>query len=438
MPGYGWQGYPQSPDTALIGRGISRSYDNESWALPDGGVTHTVNAGLAGTDATVFPSVVTCVTQVPTLVLPIPYQTTQSLKLSGLGIWQNITPPTLLSDQNAFGNNDNFGVDAINLDPRDGSITVCTCYQGHWKSFDQGATWQKWNTGTGASLIDTGKSWTIARDPFNPNTMYSNGQAGGGGPLKSTDNGVSWVTAYAGGVAQFNNPYVIVCDPYLANHLLVTYHDPWSIDNTNSGVAESFDAGATWSFHNPGTSPAWGTGNAVCFLNNSSSWLIGCQAGGFYKTINSGGSWTQVSANAMTHGALYHTQLCPLDGAWYTAMDGQGIWRSVDNCSTFTQLPGTPGVGEGWQHAAYDGQTMYTHAAFPVGSNNYDVSPMLYFIPGANAALQLYGDQILYSPGNPPQSPGLVNGPVHSAYDATRKTVYTAHWNSGVWKLVRP
>ena len=398
-------------------------------------------AGGGGTNANINPVSITATTTIPIPPVSANAITTPniiSVNLTGLGHWQNITPPQWLSDGNASGNNDNFGIDVVNLDPRDGSITVATCYQGHFKSFDQGATWVKWNTGTGGSLIDSGKSWTIARDFYNPNLMFSNAQNGGGGPLKSVDNGVSWTTAYAGGVAQYNNPYVIVCDPYLANHVLATYHDPWSIDNSNSGIAESFDAGVTWSFHNPGTSPAWGTGNACCFLNNSSSWFIGCQSGGFYKTINSGTSWTTISSFNMTHGGLYHTTFCPLDGAWYTAMDGQGIWRSTDNCSTFTQIPGNIGVGSGWQNAAFDGQNYYTMPGFPMGNTSYAIVPWSYFIPGPNAFLQAYGSQVISNPGNPPSAGAVTNGPVSSAYDPVRKTVYTANWQAGVWKLTRP
>ena len=356
-----------------------------------------------------------------------------SVNVTGMGLWQEISPPLVRTDDVAH-NGDNFGIDVINLDPRDQSITVGTCYQGHWKSFDQGATWQKWNTGGGGTMVDSGKSWTIARDFFNPNLMFTNAQNGSGGPLKSIDNGVSWTTAYAGGVAQYNNPYVIQCDPYLANHVLVTYHDPWSIDNNNSGIAESFDAGVTWTFHNPGTSPAWGTGNNVFFLNNSSSWLVGCQNSGFYKTTNSGTSWTTVSSNNITHGGLYFCTYCPADKAYYVAMDGQGILRSTDNCSTFTSIPGF-GFSNGWQHTAYDGQFLYTHQGFPIGYSNYGENPMVYMIPGPNVVAQNYGDQILYSPGNPPNYPGVVNGPVCSAYDPVRRIVYTVNWSSGVWKL---
>ena len=80
----------------------------------------------------------------------------------------------------------------------------------------------------GGRLLDQGRLWTLAIDPFNHNTLWTNSGYGAGGPLKSTDGGVSWTLLSAGPPIQNNDVSVISVDPFTPNHVLIGWHAPWS------------------------------------------------------------------------------------------------------------------------------------------------------------------------------------------------------------------
>jgi hypothetical protein len=77
--------------------------------------------------------------------------------------------------------------------------------------------------------------------------------------------------------------YDVAVDPTDFNHVLVIFHYRWGWTdtkwNTNSGVMESKDGGATWIIHDPMS--GWSSGHAVKFLHNpalgignSQTWLL--------------------------------------------------------------------------------------------------------------------------------------------------------------------
>src|SRR5579862_6173501 len=52
----------------------------------------------------------------------------------------------------------NYGFDSIALAPgHRRTLYVGTCYQGLWKSTDAGQSWIKVNTGSGSSMLDSGR-----------------------------------------------------------------------------------------------------------------------------------------------------------------------------------------------------------------------------------------------------------------------------------------
>ena len=91
---------------------------------------------------------------------------------TGDGIWQQIAPPQVSAD---FNNpSSNYGFNSIVIDPTNSSVLFMgTNYQGLWKSTDKGVTWAKISTGTGANLLDQGRLWTLAIDPFNHTTLWT-------------------------------------------------------------------------------------------------------------------------------------------------------------------------------------------------------------------------------------------------------------------------
>jgi photosystem II stability/assembly factor-like uncharacterized protein len=93
------------------------------------------------------------------------------------------------------------------------------------------------------------------------------------------------------------DPNSIAVDPTDFNHVLVSFHSPWS-DSNICGVLEGKDGGQTWKAHQPPAGSAKGYGMAVFFLfdpsngqGDKNTWLFTTQAGSFYRTTDGGATW---------------------------------------------------------------------------------------------------------------------------------------------------
>jgi len=336
---------------------------------------------------------------------------------SGGGPWVSIAPPQVSTDFNNPPNN--YGFNSIVVDPTNPSVLfVGTNYQGLWRSTDQGATWAKINTGVGGSLLDQGRLWTLAVDPLNHNTMWTSAGYGPGGPLKSTDGGVSWTLMPAGSPTQYNDVYSIALDPFTPNHVIVAWHSPWTTGD--SGVSESTDGGATWINHQPPAGSGWGAGNAAWFLTNSKTWLVGSQSAGIWRTTDSGATWTQVLTKAITHGAI--NSLTSVSGTFYLA-DGTSVAASTDGGATWSDI--TSGLPYAYYETVVtDGTNLYTAPSFP--EQSYINGPW-YSRPLAGGTWKAYNAQTTcYN--------GQCNGPVMGAYDAVNHIAYSVNWLGGVWR----
>lgn len=344
--------------------------------------------------------------------------------------WNQIVPPAIQMNNNVPVSGDNFGMGALLVDPVNGSVITGTNYQGMWKSTNQGVSWSKLNTGTGGSHVDTGKNNALAIDISNHNVMWTAASNGDGGPLKSTDGGVSWATNYCGSPTQNQDPYSIRCDPFLADHVIVSWHFPWSTNGVDAGVSESSDAGATWTHHQPGF--AWGAGNCLFFLNNSTTWLLGSQSNGIYRTTNSGTTWTQVSTNTMAHGGGNALMKDPVTaGRWYIAAD-TAVLVSADNGATWSDIStGLPGSFLGT--VVTDGTNIYTAPSFPIAS--YQDTPWYYTtLGGTSWSTYPIGAQH-YGYADPFGNGIQYNGPGCGFYDPATKICYATHLLAGVWRI---
>jgi hypothetical protein len=335
--------------------------------------------------------------------------------------WVEITPP---------GSMTGYGSYVVATDPSDPTeaVYVGTDHRGVHRSTDGGASWTKINTGSGGAILDAGSVWTLAIDPFNPSTLYAAAGGGGaGGPLKSTDGGVSWVHLLPGSsptqqAIGTNDVYAVALDPHTPGHVLASFHYWWH--NVDSGLIESFNGGATWTVRNPPAGGNWGAGNSVWFLNDSQTWLVGSQSGGIWRTGNGGDTWTKVFSESITHGginALYHR-----GAALYLAYQ-TGIVRSTDDGETWQAVaPGLP-------YAYYttvggDGDHIYTAPSFPLdGDNGPAHGPWRTATEGDNGPWSAMS-------GPQPCSGTICNGPVSFAL-ARYGTLYTANFRGGVWKL---
>jgi hypothetical protein len=343
--------------------------------------------------------------------------------------WVDITPSGVSMNPNSPTNN--YGANTVVVDPQTPStVYVGTCYQGLWKSTDTGQTWSKVNTGTNGFMLDSGRLWTLAIDPVNSQILYTTAGYGNGGILKSTDGGKDWTDVFSQSpqASQLgtNDIYSIAIDPSNHTHLLAAFHYYW-YGNQDSGVIESLDGGTTWAIHAPGG--AWGAGNSVWVLN-SSTWLVGSQNAGIWRTTNSGQSWSQVYSQNISHGGINAFYRNPGTGSLYLALWTQ-IVRSTDGGATWQDIT------SGLPYAAYesivgDGTTLYTAPSFPdLGTNTQANGPWYAFTESGGTSWQPYSSQT-------PCSNGICNGPVMAASDPVHHRIYTANWNAGLWLLPQP
>jgi hypothetical protein len=102
--------------------------------------------------------------------------------------------------------------------------------------------------------------------------------------------------------------YDIAADPSDFQHIVLSFHSPWQGD-VGPGVLESTDGGKSFTPH---TIVNGGAGHSIHFLHepklgigDASTWLLGTQGKGFWRTTNAGISWTKVSDAQITHGGNF-------------------------------------------------------------------------------------------------------------------------------------
>lgn len=330
--------------------------------------------------------------------------------------WINISPPQVSTNGNKPPSN--FGFQTIAIDPATPStLYLGTCYQGLWKTTNGAKTWFKVNTGTNGQALNTGRLWSIALDHFHPQTIYAaNGYGFGQGVWKSTDGGVDWqqMLPTTSTVAQRTSGDVgqIVTDPYRTGHLLVTFHSGWNGMKAAAGILESFDGGVSWIIHQP--RPTWGGGAFAYFLDNSSTWLVGTQGDGFWRTGDRGRTWTKVARFVRADGpwGIYRAT----NGIWY-AGGLRNILRSADDGRTWKAVG--PAVGTGSYYTVIgDGHFLYAATAHSFAPTHFIYSP-----ESRGRKWSHYGHQT------------FADGPFSMAYDRINHIVYSSNWLGGVWKL---
>ena len=342
------------------------------------------------------------------------------------GTWVNITPPQIppmlpfVEPQ--------FGMATIGLSPvAPSTIYVGTNYNGIFKSTDGGNNWVKINTGANSVALDKGRNWTLAVDPTNVNTLYT---VAGYGPVqqgifKSVNGGVDWKQMLTGSTLSqtTGDIYSIAIDPLNHLHLLVGSHSPWNF-GSNAGVLESLDGGQKWILH--ASQGPWGAGHYVFFLGqddaggpSSAAWLLATQGNGFWRTLDSGTTWTQVSSTEnMQHGAgqLYRA----ITGALYTGAVQHPL-RSTDNGRTWTAV-GPPNTRDGYNAIIGDGTYLYAQSA-NTGASTTGPHPYYYSLETDGTMWQPYSDQT------------FADGPVSMAFDARNRILYSSNWCAGLWRL---
>lgn len=337
------------------------------------------------------------------------------------GTWLNITPPAA-----GVKPSDNIFCQGMAIDPSNpATLYLCVCGfdvskpVGLYKTTDAGSTWKR------VGKLD--EPVHVVVDPKNSNHLYAVDGVRGAteGFWVSEDGGESW-TKPAGFDSITKPPvgvqdlYSIAVEPGNFNHILVSFHYPWSGFDSNCGVLESVDGGLHWSITAPPAGSKGGYGMAVFFLDfprhnmgDAKTWLFTAQQGGFFRTSDGGAHWSLVYDKQMTHGG--NQIYCSKTGVLYSGGYQYPV-RSTDNGLTWKQV--TAGLDYSWyMGVAGDGNNIYL--AGTGGNRPFFVSPET---DGTTWTAYQGGKQTVSS------------DPFEMFYDSANGIMYSANWE-GLYAL---
>jgi hypothetical protein len=267
------------------------------------------------------------------------------------GVWKDITP----AGSNP-GTNSTCGLD---IDPSNPDVLYAgQLNNGMWKTTNAGETWTQLGNGQMGSPV-SGKidlPSCISVDPKNPLHIYTC-HAGWGGTNSnlgfwiSTDGGNFWTmtqgfidaTSLPGCGAKDAAKFEV--DPNDFNHILISLR---YVTDEQFGFFESTDGGATYIHHKP---PATWESNThgIHFLHNdddpgwtqrSHTWHIDTDGHGWWRTTDSGNSWTQTSTMTGLHGGTHNLYWDATDGSLYAG--GTGAGKSTDNGKSWQSISTIP------------------------------------------------------------------------------------------------
>ena len=357
-----------------------------------------------------------------------------------VGSWVEISPPDTVTDPGGLHSAIGVGsspqapatiyVDAYPTWPPSGDKA------GIYKSTDRGDTWtgplgKSFFNNDGSAYTEgnpwqQGVSWNIAVDPTDADTVYSMCSFfGPQGLWKTTDGGDTWSAIMSRDDTDKMSAdiYAITIDPNNHEHVLVTFHSGWNF-GPDAGVAETVNGGMSWIQHPPQS--GWLAGHYAFFLGqddagkpSSDAWMLATQGDGYWRTLDAGKTWTQVSSKyQMQHGAC----------ALYRASTGvlymgalNNLLRSTDNGKTW-DTAGAPSNQDGYNSVIGDGVRMYVQSA---NTGTSSVGPGSFYTSLETDGLnwEVQNDQT------------FEDGPGWMTADRTQKVVYAALWDHGLWRL---
>jgi photosystem II stability/assembly factor-like uncharacterized protein len=216
-------------------------------------------------------------------------------------------------------------VTTIVADPTNHNILYLgTPNTGLWRSTDKGDTW----TGLNDGMSQIGVSGIIIdrNSPVGNRTIYiltGDGDNGGisNGVLVSYNNGASW---YSAAIINTNYARKLKQNPY-NNNLLIA---------SSSGIIISTNNGTSW------TNVLTGNFSDVEFHpTNSQVIYASTMDGKFYKSLNAGSAWIQITTGFPTNGAYHRIEIAVtpnMPNRVYLLNGNGNLARSDDNGLTFT------------------------------------------------------------------------------------------------------
>jgi hypothetical protein len=205
---------------------------------------------------------------------------------------------------------------------------------GLFKSTDGGTSWNSINSGLPDSFfIGAGQPnvGSLVMDPRNPDTLYANGAEPDRPLVKSIDGGSSWAVVSAG---------------LGLSNLAVHPQDSGTLYAVSlNGLVKSADGGGTWSTVlqiSQDYGPPWlavtpGQGGA-------SAVFVGGDPRGIFKSADEGLTWAMANSGLT---AIW-IDLLAIDPqnpqTLYTAVEGVGLFKSIDGTVSWSGAPVFPGV----------------------------------------------------------------------------------------------
>ncbi len=261
----------------------------------------------------------------------------QQYKTFSAGNWTLIGPSTTTAGLAGAGR-----LNFIRIDPNNANnLFVGSPGGGLWTSTNAGASWST-NTDNLPHVIGC---TDIAIDPTNSNVMYlATGDGDGGdtytvGVLKTIDGGSTWnPTGLTFNVANFRQMSRILIDPLNTNVILVA---------TSGGIYRSADAGVSF------TQVQTGSFKDMELKPTDPNTVYACGTE-FYKSTDNGQSWTKITAGLPAAAGVSRLAIAvsPADPNYVYMIAGlpqpnygtQGFYKSINSGTSFTK-PSTPALG---------------------------------------------------------------------------------------------
>jgi photosystem II stability/assembly factor-like uncharacterized protein len=212
---------------------------------------------------------------------------------------------------------------SLAIDPAMSTVLYACTQEFLYRSVNGGDDWAFYSEViSNAGIPNPGQTGcSTLRVSNDPQTMYA---AGGGGIIRSADNGVTWAGRNSGlAGAEVNQ---VALDPSTPERLYSA---------AESGAFVSNDSGASWS--------KLGVPGLVRFRQlwvdpNSSDTLYALRDNNMITSVDGGTSWTELQLGMTGFSPQFMAIAPTTPTTLYYAVDGDGVYRSLDGGDNWTQV----------------------------------------------------------------------------------------------------